>query len=212
MVFFHALSGGFYLEDLHGPRTILVPDPDWIRPMVSIPDPGWLPPDENPDADPPLVDVPDLDAVHPLIEVEDTQAMAPLVEVDNPSCTLPPADELIEVAEDDYYALLDAQSRGLLIRASATGHPEAVEPPPLPTDELERRERLWRDNALSATDGMVVRHRDELEAERETTLTGTQYAELQAYRLALRAWPESPDFPAAAKRPTPPDWLASTTT
>lgn len=175
MVFFHALSCGFYIDEIHGPRTLWIPDPEWVRPD------------------------------------DDAAAVAPLIEVENVNCSLPPAAELVEVAEADYRALLEAQTQGRLIQASPAGAPEAVERPPLSVAELEYGERLWRDAALSATDGMVVRHRDEIEAERYTTLTVEQYRELQAYRLALRAWPESPGFPDAAERPTPPAWLVSTT-
>ena len=190
---------------------VSIPDPNWVRPLMSVPDHSWLPPEGSSETEPPLVDAPDLDAVHPLIEVEDTKAVAPLIEVENPACSLPAAAELVEVHEEDYHALLAAQTEGRQIQATPAGDPEAVDPSPLPPEELEYRERLWRDAALSVTDAMVVRHRDEIEAERDTTLTAEQYREVQAYRVALRTWPESPDFPASAQRPTPPAWLSSTT-
>lgn len=196
MIFFHALSVGFFVDEIHGPRTIFVPDPDWTRPLMSVPDPSWIPPEDDAEAIPPLIEMPDMEAVAPLIEVE------------NPACTLPARSELVEVDEADYIALLDAQTHGREIQATPEGQPVAVEPPPLDQAELETRERRWRDSALNATDGAVVRHRDELEADRETTLSADQYRELQAYRMELRDWPQAEQFPDTEARPLPPAWLA----
>jgi len=72
-------------------------------------------------------------------------------------------------------------------------------------EEKATAEREWRDKALSDTDAMVLRHRDQEEGGFDTGLSAEQYAVLQAYRQALRDWPESADFPAT--RPGGPDWL-----
>lgn len=78
-----------------------------------------------------------------------------------------------------------------------------------PTSEaLAAAERIWRDRDISATDSLVARHRDELEAERPTTLTVAQYKQLQGYRQDLRDWPEAEHFPALEYRPEQPAWLA----
>lgn len=199
MVFYHALSNGFYLDEIYGARTVFVPDPDWVRPTVNIPDPAWHPADTPPGTEAPLIDVPDVDAE------------APLVEVANPNCRLPPAGELVSLTDQEHRGLLDAMSHGKVISANDDGYPVAVDPPPLSTGELEERERRWRDRTLSDTDALVVRHRDELEAGGETTLTAVQYRELQAYRMALRNWPATEEFPATGQRPAPPVWLTSTT-
>ncbi|WP_150694811.1 phage tail assembly chaperone [Pseudomonas fluorescens] len=74
--------------------------------------------------------------------------------------------------------------------------------------ELAAVERVWRDSVLLVTDGLVARHRDEQEEGSETTLVLTQYPELQAYRRALRNWPESGEFPLAEHRPEAPTWLS----
>lgn len=74
--------------------------------------------------------------------------------------------------------------------------------------ELAAIERGWRDGALQATDGLVARHRDELEESSKTTLTAAQYTELQAYRRALRNWPEAGEFPLIEHRPAAPLWLS----
>ncbi|MCD9570104.1 phage tail assembly chaperone [Pseudomonas protegens] len=72
-------------------------------------------------------------------------------------------------------------------------------------------ERGWRSAELYATDGVVARHRDQVEAGATTTLLGDQYKELQAYRQALRDWPQSADFPDVQRRPSAPPWIAEQT-
>lgn len=192
MVFYHALSDGFYLDEIYGSRTMVIPDPEWTRPQVSVPDPSWQAAEHGPDAVAPLVDIPDAGAV------------APLIEILNADCHLPPADELVALTDQEHRALLEARSRGKVIAVDEKGYPVAVDPPPLSLDELAERERWWRDRMLSATDALVARNRDELEAGAETTLTAIQYRELQEYRTVLRNWPEAGAFPDAAQRPMPP--------
>ncbi|WP_216639284.1 phage tail assembly chaperone [Achromobacter ruhlandii] len=77
--------------------------------------------------------------------------------------------------------------------------------------EMAATERAWRGEQLDATDALVQRHRDEIEDGAATTLSADQYQQLQAYRRALRKWPESSDFPASEKRPAPPAWLSEST-
>lgn len=62
--------------------------------------------------------------------------------------------------------------------------------------------RAARNKALSTTDWLVIRHRDEQEAGKATTLTDSEYAALQAHRAKLRdltdheSWPQV-DIPKA---------------
>ncbi|WIE52399.1 phage tail assembly chaperone [Pseudomonas sp. GM17] len=118
---------------------------------------------------------------------------------------IPP--DAVEISDDEYKSLLDGQANKLLV-ANAEGHPVLIDPPPRSPESYARAEREWRDDQLTETDGVVSRHRDELEAGGETTLTPPQYSELQAYRRALRGWPESGEFPLIDHRPTAPPWLA----
>lgn len=78
---------------------------------------------------------------------------------------------------------------------------EANEPP--------AGERTWRQSALSATEWLVTRHRDEQELGRGTTLKAQQYLELLEYRQALRDWPGAGAYPSPVSRPSAPQWLAS---
>ncbi|TNF80898.1 phage tail protein [Pseudomonas sp. ICMP22404] len=113
----------------------------------------------------------------------------------------------IEISDDDHAALFDSRLGTKIIGRGADGRPQ-LQDPPLPTlAELSLVERAWRNNQLSMTDGVVTRHRDELEDGAETTLSTEQYAELQAYRRSLRNWPESGEFPLLDHRPIAPSWL-----
>lgn len=76
-------------------------------------------------------------------------------------------------------------------------------------DVQEAQARYWRDNELTASQWLVERHRDQVEAGSATTLTAAQYSALQVYRQALRDWPTASGFPADAIRPAAPDWLAA---
>ena len=58
-------------------------------------------------------------------------------------------------------------------------------------------ERAWRDGELKRSDIEIFTTED--------TLGVFDAAPWRTYRLALRAWPESPDFPDSTKRPVAPD-------
>lgn len=120
-------------------------------------------------------------------------------------------DDALEYTAEDRDALLATSAQGKSIGAGPDGYPVLVDPIPPSLEVFTAIERTWRDRQLAATDGVVSRHRDELEEGPETTLTPTQYAELQAYRRALRNWPEAGDFPLLDHRPPAPDWLAEQT-
>lgn len=117
-----------------------------------------------------------------------------------------PSDAL-EISTERYAELLVGQSEGKVIAWNNDGFPILAEPPPPSDEELIAAERAWRDVHLSPTDGIISRHRDELESGGPTTLTPAQYSELQEYRRLLRNWPQQTEFPLANHRPTSPSWL-----
>lgn len=117
-------------------------------------------------------------------------------------------EDALEYSAEERDTLLAAAAQGKSIGVGPDGYPVLVDPPPLTAEEAAAIERVWRDGQLAATDGVVSRHRDEQEEGLETTLTPTQYAELQAYRRALRNWPEAGEFPLIEHRPPTPLWLA----
>lgn len=116
-----------------------------------------------------------------------------------------PADA-IEISTDLHTTLLNSQSELIKINFD-TEPPSLMERPPMSAEQLAEIERAWRDGQLAKTDGVVARHRDELEGNSATTLTPEQYSDLQVYRRELRDWPEGAEFPLAEHRPAPPLWL-----
>lgn len=80
-----------------------------------------------------------------------------------------------------------------------------------PEERQARTERGWRDNELLRAGGLRDRHRDEVELGIATTLPDDRFAELLGYMQALRAWPQSADFPDSLHRPEAPTWLAEQT-
>lgn len=89
------------------------------------------------------------------------------------------------------------------------GYPILVDPPPLTADQAAANEYDWRNGQLALTDRLVARDRDEMDDGGGTTLDQNQYTQLQAYRRALRDWPQDELFPAAEHRPVAPSWLAT---
>ncbi|MDH1655140.1 MULTISPECIES: phage tail assembly chaperone [Pseudomonas] len=114
-----------------------------------------------------------------------------------------------KVSDQIHNTLLAGQSGGRRIISDMNGSPILSDPPPPDLGVLGTIERQWRDERLAATDGVVSRHRDELEEGVVTTLTTDQYIELQAYRRALRDWPQGSDFPSVEHRPPTPALMAS---
>lgn len=127
-------------------------------------------------------------------------------EIGLPGCTIPEGS--IELSDELHAELTAPRADNKLVYPDADGYPVLIDPPPPSGEELAADERVWRDQRLSETDGVVTRHRDEVEEGLETTLTPTQYTELQAYRRALRNWPEAGEFTLIEHRPPTPLWLA----
>jgi hypothetical protein len=82
-----------------------------------------------------------------------------------------------------------------------------IENPLITTEQRALQKRLGRDGAISDTDWLVIRHRDEVEIGAGTSLTADQYRSLQAYRKALRDLPTSAGWPDI-DLPAPPDFVA----
>ncbi len=116
-------------------------------------------------------------------------------------------DDGVEVSADNWRALMDGQSAGMIIVADESGQPVLIEPPRPSAEVLADVERAWRDVQLALTDPLVSRHRDEVEEGGSTSITPEQYTELQGYRRLLRDWPQGAEFPLAEHRPIAPLWL-----
>jgi len=117
-------------------------------------------------------------------------------------CTL--EGDAVEVSAELYEKMLDVRERGGRVVPGAGGIPKSAPPVALTEDERETKERVWRDAELQASDGVVTRHRDQLDVGSPTTLTAAQYGALQEYRARLRDWPEHKEFPDPSSRPIAP--------
>ncbi|ROM71704.1 hypothetical protein BK653_07430 [Pseudomonas brassicacearum] len=117
-------------------------------------------------------------------------------------------EDAIKISDEEYRILFAAPFLNKRIESDAKGFPVLLE---LPINELTVRkasEKNWRDAMLTATDRLIARDRDEMDDGGGTTLDQTQYTALQAYRRALRDWPQDEFFPAVEHRPVAPPWLA----
>ena len=113
----------------------------------------------------------------------------------------------VEITIEAHTALLEGQAAGQRIVRDEHGAPMLAAPLAAPLAEQESAERIWRDLQLSLSDGVVSRHRDEVETGEVTTLTAEQYTALQVYRQLLRDWPQGAEFPLVDHRPIAPPWL-----
>ncbi|WP_047287275.1 tail fiber assembly protein [Pseudomonas protegens] len=129
----------------------------------------------------------------------------------DPTIHLSMPKDVVEISAERYAELMAGQPQGKVIDWGKDGFPVLTDPPPPSVEDLAAVERAWRDQHLAETDGVVTRHRDELEDGAATTLTAEQYSQLQTYRRALRGWPESGEFPLSEHRPLVPEWLSSLT-
>ncbi|OXR36785.1 phage tail protein [Pseudomonas jessenii] len=123
----------------------------------------------------------------------------------------PIPEDAVEIPDELHAELLAGEVLGLVINFDNDGYPFLADPPPPSPEEQAATERAWRDALLSATDGVVTRHRDEGEEGLATTLTAERYSELLTYRRQLREWPQGAEFPLVDHRPIAPPWLAEQT-
>jgi len=121
-IYYSPSAHGFFVDELHGGRTILVADPNWIAPEPEEPKEG-----EDPKPAP----------------------TAPLIEVPNPDTKIP--EDGIEITEEQHHALLAGQGEGKRITAQA-GQVVLVDQPPLSNEQLRANLIATRDYRLTASD------------------------------------------------------------
>lgn len=120
-----------------------------------------------------------------------------------------PADA-VEVSEQEVNTYWKTPPFGKTL-GSEGGRPVWVDLPAPSLEDIAGSERSWRNGELSAAMWLRERHRDQLEIEVETSLSGEQFTELLVYMQTLRDWPQSPDFPDSEHRPVAPAWIADQT-
>jgi hypothetical protein len=102
--------------------------------------------------------------------------------------------DAVEITEDRWIELLREQESGKRIVAGVHRHPVAIDHVMTP-EERQVSVLRQRDQHLQSTDGIVARHRDEVEDGGATTLTNEQFRALQSWRRALRDITTHPEFP-----------------
>jgi hypothetical protein len=105
-------------------------------------------------------------------------------------------EAIVAISKDKRLSIVDGEA------VLVDGRKEAV----LPTEMKAVVLRDQRDILLAKTDGLVARHRDEKEEKAKTTLSATQFADLQSYRKELRNITNEPGFPDV-QLPEKPDFL-----
>ncbi|MNQ04615.1 hypothetical protein D3C85_173330 [compost metagenome] len=101
------------------------------------------------------------------------------------------------ISEEVYLSLIEQQSLGKLIKSDEQGLPIAVDNIPS-LAALMLDERIWRDSELRRADVELNKVQDS-----DPKSTGS-VSDWRLYRKALRAYPEHPEFPSRAARPTSP--------
>jgi hypothetical protein len=148
-MFFSKTTGGFYSEDIHGPRKSTVIKPGWVHPLILVPDPAWV-----------ATDHPEGTAAT-MVEIPDPSAVPETVEVDNPDCNIPA--DAVEITDAEHMALINAQSAGKCIQADASGRPVALDYVKTAADLANEKAnalkqmRVLRSEVLNALGGIAGR-------------------------------------------------------
>jgi hypothetical protein len=200
-MFYSAQTGGFYSAEIHGARLTMTQDPAWIRPKINI----VLLPGESVQVGDELMRN-DGEEPTTIRNVLDMSAVPDMLEVVSQNCLIP--EDAVEITDECRHEMLRGQSLGKMIAPDDRGYPILIDRPLPSLQEAALAERTWRDAQLTATDGVITRHRDELEEGVTTSLTAEQYTELQVYRRKLRDWPQGAEFPLEDHRPVAPTWLS----
>jgi hypothetical protein len=113
-------------------------------------------------------------------------------------------EDAVEISAEEHAALLDGQAAGNRIVPGEAGRPVLQAPPPPSPERLAANARARRGDLIGKSDGVVTRHRDQVERGGPTTLTPEQYGAWLEYRQALRDVPEQAGFPADIEWPGAP--------
>lgn len=180
-VFYAAKNNGFYNEAVHGSRTVIVPDPEWVRPTVPVPDPAWVPGEGDQEA--------------PMLQVPDMSAIPPTVEQPNPECTLPPASELVEISNDVYRSMFDGQTAGKQIVAGKDGAPLLVDEPQPTTEQMAASALVKCDSLLSLATTRIAPLQDAVDLDDATARDIANLKKWKQYRVAVSRVSSQSTFP-----------------
>jgi len=114
----------------------------------------------------------------------------------------------VNITDKQHMALINAESEGKRLQPDSKGYPVAVDMPPPTLELIAAQARQWRDAEIESVKWLRERHRDEIDAQRPTTLNTDQSGELLDYVQELRDWPATSGFPSEG-RPIRPSWIAT---
>ncbi|KVN25679.1 phage tail protein [Burkholderia pyrrocinia] len=126
---------------------------------------------------------------------------------DSADCPAPHGVSVIDISDERWLDLINAQSAGKRLVVNSEGEPVALDPLPPTRAEIASAKRAQRDSALAATDWLVARHQDEKLLGNGTTLTGDQFVMLLSYRQSLRECSGMPNWPDVTL-PSPPPFAS----
>ncbi|KVN33284.1 phage tail protein [Burkholderia pyrrocinia] len=125
---------------------------------------------------------------------------------DSVDCPAPHGVPVVDISNERWIDLINAQSIGKRLVVNSAGEPVALDPPPPTRAEVASAKRAVRDSALGETDWLVARHQDEKLLGNGTTLTADQFVMLLGYRQALRECSGMPNWPDVTL-PSPPPFV-----
>lgn len=115
-----------------------------------------------------------------------------------------PADA-VDIAEDEYNALLDGQSAGKRIQAGPDGRPVLLDPPAPTTGQLTAKARADRDALLSVATLRMDPLKDAVELDVATPAEVAALKAWREYRVALSRVELQAGFPASINWPPIPE-------
>ncbi|KVN76049.1 phage tail protein [Burkholderia ubonensis] len=126
---------------------------------------------------------------------------------DSADSPVPQGVSVVAISEQQWLALISAQSVGKRLVVDVAGKPVALDPLPPTRAEIASAKRAERDSALGATDWLVARHQDEKLLGNGTTLSADQFVMLLGYRQSLRECSGMPNWPDVTL-PSPPPFVS----
>ncbi|AOK53453.1 phage tail protein [Burkholderia stagnalis] len=126
---------------------------------------------------------------------------------DSVDCPAPHGTSVIDISNERWLDLINAQSTGKRLVVNGAGEAVALDPLPPTRAEIASAKRAQRDTALGATDWLVARHQDEKLLGNGTTLTADQFVMLLGYRQSLRECSAMPNWPDVTL-PSPPPFVS----
>lgn len=113
-------------------------------------------------------------------------------------------DDSVEISEEDYAALLAAQSDGKIITADANGNPVAIDRLPPTVEQLTLIAEKTRDSLLATAAIRIAPLQDAVDLGMATSAEQAALTAWKQYRVVLNRITQQAGFPAAIEWPEMP--------